>query len=889
MDTRNHCLLTISVEMPDTSPYYEKETSSFLDLLKERIGVWADTGKIQVIAVFHKRKPPVSLLENIPDWIIPVLLTEECQPARWNICIQKAKGDYVSFLADGVSLAPNALTLLLSALEGSTNRKEKEPSKQKDWDALKLSECTSEEIQSFPSGAQQTKSQDSITYIDLEKRIASQPYQLNGLLLNISLFRENPFPEDLGTWGYGPWFIRTFPPSSRIGIVKDAFFYKKQEVSSVDSMDRIRQEVLSYGPAFFEKYIQEPFQEYWMRNKQIPCCVQVSLLRNIAGCLLWQKESPFEGQILQLLDYFEERVIRSAPRLTSYQKNYFLYKKSEHLKTYTPADYPDLQSLPVYLDSIEIRDGKACITGFAVSLCFQKNIHVYGEVDGDYYETEHIERTKFHQKLWGKILSVANGFFFSVPLKEQTFSFRIFFQEEGGTIYVRKNLHFRRQCCLADGWKTSYSAQGKWLIYAQDGNICFEPGSKLRHLQFELRLLKSLYRSSDVVLQHASRQRALIQVKRFFQKKEIWLISDKTFRADDNGEAFFLWLNKEKPSGIHPYFLLDEDSPDFRRLSKFGTVVPCHSEKHKELFLRCTCNISAYSPSFIRCPPELPPEGFSDLCARPRQIFLQHGITHNDVSGSLEKYSKGFHLVTCAAPRERDSFLAGEYHYFPEEIALTGLARYDRLYQNKQKIITFAPTWRQELLGPPSTNDIRPLVSNFTESAYWKNVLGFLHNQTFLDAAEYYGYTIQFIPHPVLHPYLKTFALDPRIRIPNESICYRDVFAESSLLITDYSSIAFDFAYLEKPVLYFQFDKEEFFQGEHYKKGYFDYEKDGFGQVVESLEEVVEASIHLMKNHCRMEEIYLKRVRNFYAFHDRENCRRIYEAIKKLLSSYSLS
>ena len=42
-----------------------------------------------------------------------------------------------------------------------------------------------------------------------------------------------------------------------------------------------------------------------------------------------------------------------------------------------------------------------------------------------------------------------------------------------------------------------------------------------------------------------------------------------------------------------------------------------------------------------------------------------------------------------------------------------------------------------------------------------------------------------------------------------------------------------DFIYLEKPVVYCHFDREQFFAGEHsYSKGYFEYERDGFGEIV---------------------------------------------------------
>lgn len=54
---------------------------------------------------------------------------------------------------------------------------------------------------------------------------------------------------------------------------------------------------------------------------------------------------------------------------------------------------------------------------------------------------------------------------------------------------------------------------------------------------------------------------------------------------------------------------------------------------------------------------------------------------------------------------------------------------------------------------------------------------------------------------------------------------YRDAFAEGSMMITDYSSVAFEFAYLRKPIVYYQFDKKAFFEKHTYRKGYFDYEK----------------------------------------------------------------
>ena len=49
---------------------------------------------------------------------------------------------------------------------------------------------------------------------------------------------------------------------------------------------------------------------------------------------------------------------------------------------------------------------------------------------------------------------------------------------------------------------------------------------------------------------------------------------------------------------------------------------------------------------------------------------------------------------------------------------------------------------------------------------------------------------------------------------------YQELILESSLLITDYSSIFFDFGYLKKPIIYTQFDYHEY-RLEHFSEGYF--------------------------------------------------------------------
>ena len=81
------------------------------------------------------------------------------------------------------------------------------------------------------------------------------------------------------------------------------------------------------------------------------------------------------------------------------------------------------------------------------------------------------------------------------------------------------------------------------------------------------------------------------------------------------------------------------------------------------------------------------------------------------------------------------------------------------------------------------------------------------------------------------------------------------------MLITDYSSIFFDFGYLNKPVIYSHFDYNEY-RANHFRKGYFDYIKNemskgqSIGLLILILIMDIILSIFLIGNEFTNEESY---------------------------------
>ena len=102
---------------------------------------------------------------------------------------------------------------------------------------------------------------------------------------------------------------------------------------------------------------------------------------------------------------------------------------------------------------------------------------------------------------------------------------------------------------------------------------------------------------------------------------------------------------------------------------------------------------------------------------------------------------------------------------------------------------------------------------------------------------------------------------------------YEKVFCESSLMVTDYSGVQFDFAYMRKPLVYLHHNDIP----QHYEEGTFHYDTMAFGEIVHTNDELIDTLIEYMKNDCTMKPEYKQRADDFFAFSDHNNCQRIYD------------
>jgi CDP-glycerol glycerophosphotransferase (TagB/SpsB family) len=384
--------------------------------------------------------------------------------------------------------------------------------------------------------------------------------------------------------------------------------------------------------------------------------------------------------------------------------------------------------------------------------------------------------------------------------------------------------------------------------------------------------------------------RIVANIYSIFCHKKIWLISDRIQYANDNGEAFFEYVMNNKKDNKHKYyFIIKKGCKDYKRLKENypKNVIAYNSFKYKILFLKASKIVSAHADDYITNAFGKSKKYMTDMY-NFKYVFLQHGITKDDLSPWLNINSKQIDLFICSSEEEYKSLTNNNYRYnFPKKnIALTGLARFDKLLKKdieQANIIMLAPTWRAYIAGDidPKTGK-RAIDNNFIKTEYYNFYNELINNKKLIKYLNENNYKIRFIPHQNMHQYINFFDKNDTVEIVTKSITYSKEFKQSKLLITDFSSTFFDFGYLHKPVIYSQFDTEKFFEGQIYDKGYFDYEKDGFGPITKTIEETVDAIIKVIDNNCVIEKKYEQRINKFYKYTDNKNSERTYNKIIEL-------
>lgn len=345
-------------------------------------------------------------------------------------------------------------------------------------------------------------------------------------------------------------------------------------------------------------------------------------------------------------------------------------------------------------------------------------------------------------------------------------------------------------------------------------------------------------------------------VSRKISKQKIYIFAERGIDAGDNG--YFIYKHF-KSKGHKCFYIIDKKCKDASKIDKNDIISPKTSLKHYYLFQKASYFI--YTHHWWYLPIVIRENSYFKLYGK--KIFLQHGV--------IDKKITYFHfdMFITSSPFEQ-KYVMEQTGCNEKQITLTGLARFDDLYEHSgdKKIILLMPTWRKWL----NNRSKKEMV----ESEYYKKWMSLCHNKVLLEYCREKGYRIIFYPHFEM---CKVLGLENFVLTGDEAnYSVHDLLLNCSILVTDYSSVAFDVAYQHKSVIYYQFDNEKFFK-EHYDRAYFDH-KNGLGYYAEDEDEVINQIINASIR--GIDETIKTRIDNFFFKIDNHNCDRIYQAIMEL-------
>ncbi|WP_257063040.1 bifunctional glycosyltransferase/CDP-glycerol:glycerophosphate glycerophosphotransferase [Priestia megaterium] len=395
----------------------------------------------------------------------------------------------------------------------------------------------------------------------------------------------------------------------------------------------------------------------------------------------------------------------------------------------------------------------------------------------------------------------------------------------------------------------SFSANSQMSVRVKKVNFLEKCISKLTGIKRAVRYDMSFLKKRDY---HTFSAIVLYKLfNQLYRNKNIWLIGERKDTAQDNSYHLYTYIRTNHPHQ-NAYYVIDKNAEDYQRIKHLGNIVHFNSLKHTFYLLVSQKTINSYSEAS-----NMYTKAYKNIVKyypewqQNEKVFIQHGVIGvSRVNHVLHKNRMNYSQFVVSSPFEK-KHIVKEFGYEDKEVVVTGLARWDALQDiSKGNEILVMPTWR---------NWIKTEKQLF-ESDYWNRYMALFKNPDFNRILEERDLTVTFFPHYQMQQLIKSFpVLGERIRIARQGEeTVQSLLKRHSILITDYSTVSFDFAYMNKPVFFYQFDYDEFYS-KHYNEGPINHKKDLFGERAEE----EQALINLLEKHPVSANKRAKQISNY--------------------------
>lgn len=594
---------------------------------------------------------------------------------------------------------------------------------------------------------------------------------------------------------------------------------------------------------------------------EVPEFIQYNLLNHFKW-LTHVKKSSIKlnpGDLIACIQFIDDDLILKNKLLDNdIRLLAFLLKYKYHLNEEL-MNKLDLNT--VYVDNYDIVNDTLHILASATNVS-HRNIDII--VNGEIIEKKEIVFPQKDKISLGYDYGLDYSFEAKIPLSQDN-KYIIEFHQNGKKL----NINFSRPCNFSK--QVGYAKSRHYISILKNDTIEVKKKTAFNWIKQEIKALLHMVKEHEKGFEKAIPFRIAYMIGYpFLKNKHIWFYMDRPYETDDNGLHLYKYsINKD--SDITKYFVLSSKNKDYNDIKKIGKVLSFKSLKHRYLGMFVENIITSHPDNEVIYPFWGGYPFFAGLL-KSNNLFLQHGVLKDDISSWLNKANMNLSLFLVSSHKEYESIFRYPYNYDSDVIQMLGLPRYDTLENKKdKKEIIIMPSWRRNL-----DHKSKEL---FKESEFFKRFNSLINNPKLIEIAKKYDYEIIFRPHPKVYDFIELYDSNDYVKIDYDKMKYQTLFNNGSILITDYSSVAFDFAYLYKPVLYYQYGSDYHFNLED---SYYDYETMGFGEIIRYEDELIRMIEKYLENDCALKDEYAKRIDEFFIYTDKNNCKRVYDKIKEI-------
>lgn len=421
---------------------------------------------------------------------------------------------------------------------------------------------------------------------------------------------------------------------------------------------------------------------------------------------------------------------------------------------------------------------------------------------------------------------------------------------------IRRSLYFRNlQCDLGDG------------------NVFFPFQWKKGRVSFCRREMYPSDTLSTKVKEWAAVM-CYILLMPYWKHKRVWLVYEKFCSlAEDNGFAFFRYCMEDAPEEArkHVYYVIKKNEPEFANVERYGkNVIDFMSFRH--MLYAIAANIYVGSDAKSHLYQWRPKTSVIKKFIDGKDVFfLQHGVTAmkrvDYLFGKRGNSPMTYFLTTS---RKEQDIVIANFGYDDVHSPVLGFSRWDVLENHadaSRPTILLMPTWRQWL------EDVGEEA--FTSSDYYNAYAGLIQDERLHKLLEQANATLKFFIHPKLSNELRHFSAssDHVELIEMGSAPLNQIIMECSALITDYSSVAWDVLYMDKPTIFYQFDQDRY---NSEVGSYINLNTELPGPICKDLDQLIDAFDVLVQNGFTITDEDAIKLKGWYESKDSRNRERTY-------------